>query len=107
MAALADSLALGVTLFDPSAVVVGGGLGRSGDLLFHPLREQLAERLTFQVMPEVLPAALGDEAGCLGAGLLAWDVLGERTDTNTGTGTGTGTGKTLPSVANARGPGEP
>lgn len=79
VAALADSLALGVTLFDPSAVLVGGGLARSGDLLLHPLREQLAERLTFQVMPEVLPAALGDEAGCLGAGLLAWDVLGDRT----------------------------
>ncbi|MEV0598719.1 ROK family protein [Streptomyces sp. NPDC050315] len=85
VAALAESLALGVTLFDPSAVIVGGGLGRSGDLLFHPLREQLAGRLTFQIMPELLPAALGDEAGCLGAALLAWDSLGERTGVGTPT----------------------
>lgn len=83
--ALADSLAVGVTLFDPSAVIVGGGLGRSGELLLNPLREQLAARLTFQVMPEVLPAGLGDDAGCLGAGLLAWDLLGDRTGTNTPT----------------------
>jgi glucokinase len=73
--ALADTLTTAVTLFDPSAVVVGGGLGRSGELLLGPLREGVARRLSFQAMPEIVAAQLGDEAGCVGAGLLAWDLL--------------------------------
>ncbi|WP_030622183.1 ROK family protein [Streptomyces sclerotialus] len=81
VAALADSLTVCLALFAPSAVVVGGGLGRSEAFLLTPLREQLAERLPSRVMPEVLPAALQDDAGCLGAGLLAWEALGDHTAT--------------------------
>ncbi|MFB7470794.1 ROK family protein [Kitasatospora sp. NPDC056184] len=72
---LAESLAVAVTLFDPSAIVLGGGLAGAGGLLFDPLREQLAARLAFQVVPEVRPAELAYEAGCLGAALLARDLL--------------------------------
>lgn len=78
MDALADALAIAVTLFDPSVLVVGGGLGRSGALLHGPLRQGLAHRLSFQVMPEIVQAQLGDDAGCIGAGLLAWDLLDGR-----------------------------
>lgn len=73
--ALTDALTTAVTLFDPSAVVVGGGLSQSRELLLEPLREGLARRLSFQVMPEIIGAQLGDGAGCVGAGLLAWDLL--------------------------------
>lgn len=31
--------------------------------------------MTFQKVPSIVPAALGDTAGCLGAGLMAWDLL--------------------------------
>ncbi|GAA1394573.1 ROK family protein [Kitasatospora putterlickiae] len=72
---LAESLAVAVTLFDPSAIVLGGGLAGAGELLFAPVRERLAARLVFQVMPEVRPAELAYEAGCLGAALLARDLL--------------------------------
>ncbi|MFI7277676.1 ROK family protein [Streptomyces sp. NPDC049879] len=72
--ALADGLLVAVRLLDPGTVVVGGGLAESGELLLGPLREALAARVTFQRMPDVLPAALGDAAGCLGAGLLALDA---------------------------------
>ncbi|MFE6869212.1 ROK family protein [Kitasatospora sp. NPDC057692] len=72
---LAESLAVAVTLFDPSAIVLGGGLAGAGGLLFDPLRERLASRLAFQVVPEIRPAELAYEAGCLGAGLLARDLL--------------------------------
>ncbi len=72
--ALADGLLIAVRLLDPGTVVVGGGLGESGELLLGPLREALASRVTFQQMPDILPAALGDAAGCLGAGLLALDA---------------------------------
>ncbi|MYW02309.1 ROK family protein [Streptomyces sp. SID3343] len=75
VAALADALAASVSMLDPSAVVLGGGIGRAGASLSRPLREELERRLTFQVMPRLLPARFADESGSLGAGLLAWDLL--------------------------------
>lgn len=78
--ALATGLAICTTLFDPALVVLGGGLANSGRLL-EPLRRSLAERLTFQHPPELTSAALGDEAGCMGAALLAWLRLGVPEDT--------------------------
>lgn len=73
--ALAAGLLTAVTLLDPRTVIVGGGLAEAGDLLLDPLRAELRERATFQPLPTLVPAALGDTAGCLGAGLLAWDLL--------------------------------
>jgi glucokinase len=75
VAALADGLVVGLTLLDPRALVVGGGLAEAGETLFAPLREAIAGRVTFQHVPSIVPAALGDAAGCLGAGLLAWELL--------------------------------
>ncbi|MFC7218728.1 ROK family protein [Streptomyces polyrhachis] len=72
---LADGLLTALTLLDPAAIVVGGGLAEAGDTLFVPLREAVGERIAFQNRPEIVPARLGDTAGCLGAGLLAWDLL--------------------------------
>jgi glucokinase len=71
VAALAEALAACVTLLGPEVLIVGGGLARSGEVLLAPLREQLEERLTFQRRPRLALAALGDQAGCVGAGLLA------------------------------------
>ncbi|MEU6078261.1 ROK family protein [Micromonospora sp. NPDC047074] len=73
--ALADGLATGQALFDVETVVLGGGLARAGALLFDPLRAALHERMTFHREPRLVAAALGDEAGCLGAALLALDSL--------------------------------
>ncbi|WP_093837857.1 ROK family protein [Streptomyces aidingensis] len=70
---LADGLLVGITLLDPDMVIVGGGLAEAGDTLFVPLREAVAARIAFQHHPTIVPAALGDAAGCLGAGLLAWE----------------------------------
>ncbi|WKX71057.1 ROK family protein [Streptomyces sp. XD-27] len=75
VAALADGLVMGVTLLDPRTLIIGGGLAEAGETLFAPLRAAVAERITFQTLPDIVPAALGDTAGCLGAGLLAWDLL--------------------------------
>ncbi|UNO40444.1 ROK family protein [Streptomyces sp. MST-110588] len=73
--ALADGLVTGLTLLDPHCLIIGGGLAEAGETLFLPLREAVRTRLTFQRLPLIVPAALGDAAGCLGAGLLAWDLL--------------------------------
>ncbi|GGM13848.1 ROK family protein [Micromonospora yangpuensis] len=73
--ALADGLATGQALLDVRTIVLGGGLARAGDQLFTPLRAALRDRLTFHREPHLVPAALGDQAGCLGAALHALDAL--------------------------------
>jgi glucokinase len=73
--ALADGLVTALTLLDPRTLIIGGGLAEAGETLFSPLRAAVEERVTFQKLPTIVPAALGDTAGCLGAGLLAWDLL--------------------------------
>jgi glucokinase len=73
--ALADGLVTGLTLFDPQLIVIGGGLAQAGTALLVPLREAVRGKLTFQRMPEMVRAELGDEAGCLGAGLLALSLV--------------------------------
>jgi glucokinase len=73
--ALADGLVTALTLLDPRVLIIGGGLAEAGETLFTPLRDAVRRRVTFQKPPSIVPAALGDTAGCLGAGLLAWDLL--------------------------------
>jgi glucokinase len=76
--ALADGLASGQALFDVATIVLGGGLAQAGAQLLDPLRAALHERMTFHREPRLVAAALGDEAGCLGAALLALDDLEKR-----------------------------
>ncbi|MFI5978030.1 ROK family protein [Streptomyces sp. NPDC051452] len=80
--ALADGLVTALTLLDPRTLIIGGGLAEAGEVLFEPLRDAVRRRVTFQKLPAIVPAALGDTAGCLGAGLLAQDLLNhtERTE---------------------------
>jgi glucokinase len=70
-----DALARGIrvlaTLLGPEVVVLGGGLAMAGEELLTPLTKRLTSLLSFQRRPELRLAELGDEAGCLGAGLLA------------------------------------
>jgi glucokinase len=74
-----DALARGIrvlaSLVGPEVVVLGGGLAMAGERLVEPLATRLAELLPFQRMPELRLAELGDEAGSLGAGLLALDMI--------------------------------
>lgn len=76
VAALATALHAYVTICAPELIVVGGGLAESGETLLDPLRKALSARLTFHRRPTVVRAALGDRAGLLGAGLVAWGAIG-------------------------------
>ncbi len=69
---LAAALTTAITLLAPEIVAIGGGLSESGDTLLTPLRASLEGRLRFQREPTLVRAALGDNAGCIGAGILAW-----------------------------------
>ena len=74
--ALSMGIANYITLLDPERVVIGGGLADAGKVLFEPLITQLTREVTLQPLPPVLPAALGNDAGYLGAALKAWLALG-------------------------------
>jgi len=71
--ALAAMIASVAAVCDLDLVVIGGGVARSGALLFDPLRAALAEHagLDFLTGLRVVPAELGREAGLVGAGVLA------------------------------------
>lgn len=63
--------------FDPEILVIGGGVSRAGDLLFGPVRKVINERAMapYRNTP-VVPAALGDDAGLVGAAVLVLTELG-------------------------------
>lgn len=73
--ALALHLSQLVAVLAPEAIVIGGGLSQAGDALFSPLRERLDGYLTFQRRPALLPAEIGENAGLIGAALLARELL--------------------------------
>jgi glucokinase len=66
-----------VNIFDPEAIVIGGGFGDALDLLFQPALDTLRR----DALPpgrdrvRVLAAELGEEAGMVGAGLIAFEKL--------------------------------
>ncbi len=75
---LAEPLGLGiaslVAVLDPTVVVVGGGVSEAGELLVGPTRPVLERELTgrgHRPAPELRIAALGNDAGLIGAADLA------------------------------------
>lgn len=71
--AVAATIASVAAVCDLDLVVIGGGVAKSGALLFDPLREALASfaGLDFIRDVRVLPAELGGDAGLVGAAALA------------------------------------
>ncbi|OBA61649.1 sugar kinase [Mycobacterium sp. 1100029.7] len=71
--ALAMMIASVAAVCDLDLVVVGGGVAKSGGLLFDPLRAALADYagLDFLAGLRVVPAELGAQAGLVGAARLA------------------------------------
>jgi glucokinase len=74
--ALGLALAWTSVVLAPQAILLGGGLARSGSLLFEPLADALGRHLGVVRRPRLLPATLQDDAGFLGAALLAWEAVG-------------------------------
>lgn len=71
--ALAAMIASVGAVCDVDLVVIGGGVAKSGRLLFDPLRAALADYagLDFLADLRIVPAALGGDAGLVGAARLA------------------------------------
>ena len=64
-----------VNALDPDVVVVGGGVLGLGELLLEPARGEARARALAGDRVHVVSAELGEQAGMIGAGLLAWDRL--------------------------------
>jgi glucokinase len=76
---LGQGLAGLANVLDPEVVVVGGGVVAAGEWLLEPARRVFARSIEAPAhRPEVpiLPASLGNDAGAVGAALLALEELG-------------------------------
>lgn len=79
---IGEFLGIGISslanIFNPSVVVVGGGVIAAGDLLLDPAREVLAARALSpsRETARIVPARFGAESGMLGAAALALEGLG-------------------------------
>ncbi|MFE0353531.1 ROK family protein [Streptomyces nigra] len=71
--ALAAGIAATATLVEIDIAVIGGGVGKAGDVLFTPLREALADYATLSFVQRltVAPARMGTDAGLVGAAAAA------------------------------------
>jgi glucokinase len=74
----AENVALGLAglanILDPERIVIAGGIVELGALLFGPLREAFGRHLEgvdYRPAIELVPAALGERAGAVGAAVLA------------------------------------
>lgn len=57
-------------LFDPSIVVIGGGVVEAGELLLEPARKAMMREMPFvgkHPVPDIVAAKLGNDAGLVGA----------------------------------------
>lgn len=67
-----------INLFNPEAIVIGGGVSNAGETLFAPIRDTIRERALSQSAEgvEILPARFGDRATVIGAvSLVLYEVL--------------------------------
>ncbi|HUP27543.1 MAG TPA: ROK family protein, partial [Chloroflexia bacterium] len=63
--------------FNPEMIVLGGGVTHAGDLLFGPVRKSVEAGVmpAYRGTYEIVPVALGDTSGALGAVAAALDEL--------------------------------
>ena len=77
--AFAEAMVALVDIFDPSRVIVGGSIARAqGDRLLQPARDAVGDHAfrTAAARVEIVPAALGDDVGLVGAVPLVRGRLG-------------------------------
>jgi glucokinase len=70
-----------LAIFDPSILIFGGGVSQAGELLFKPFRESLRQHVFHPHYLDdlvITKAALGDDAGLLGALALARLALSQQ-----------------------------
>lgn len=77
LTALGRALVSYVLLMDPELILIGGGMSAAGTALLHPLTHEVQAGLAWRPAPTISNGQFAGEAGCRGAGLLAWRALRE------------------------------
>ncbi|MDX3308605.1 ROK family protein [Streptomyces sp. NPDC054884] len=79
--ALAAGIAATATLVEIDIAVIGGGVGKAGEVLFAPLRRALRDYATLSFVRSltVTPARMGTDAGLVGAAAAALAAAGAAT----------------------------
>ncbi|MGH3627077.1 MAG: ROK family protein, partial [Sciscionella sp.] len=78
---LGEGLALVADVYDPALVVIGGGVSESVPLFLDDAREHYAAVLTggsHRPLARIRSAQLGEEAGVVGAAVLAGEAIDQR-----------------------------
>jgi len=72
------ALASLINVLNPELVIIGGGVSKVGDLLFGPVRRVVRERAYERTadVAKIVPAALGDDVGVIGAAAVVYRHLG-------------------------------
>lgn len=68
---LGSYLASIVNLLDPERIAIGGGVCGAGSFLLDPLRRDVERKCFFKTCPEIVVASAGNDAGIIGACLIA------------------------------------
>jgi glucokinase len=69
-----------IHILNPQRIIIGGGVSKAGEMLFEPAR-RVARAHTFERPGsdvEIVPAALGDDVGVVGAAAVAFQRTGVR-----------------------------
>lgn len=69
---VAEGITNVVNIFQPEAVVIGGGICGQGEKILKPIRKQVAESVFCKQVsvPQIVTAQLGNDAGIIGAAFL-------------------------------------
>ncbi len=70
-------------IFNIKTIIIGGGVSRAGNILFDPIRKSVEESVISDVYLDdlkILPAALGDDSGLMGALVLSREIAPEIKD---------------------------
>lgn len=68
--ALSSAAASLINIIDPEIIAFGGGVSGAGEFLFAPVRVKTNQKSFYREHARIVPAALGNDAGMLGAALL-------------------------------------
>ncbi|MEZ0537541.1 ROK family protein [Caldicellulosiruptoraceae bacterium PP1] len=73
---LAEGLSNIYNIFEPEVICIGGGVSKEGDYLLDPVRKIVYDRIYCKQLPKprIIPAVLGNDAGIIGAALLAKQI---------------------------------
>jgi glucokinase len=66
-----------INIFDPEIVVIGGGVSEQGDVIIEPIKKYVAKDVYGGILrAKIVTAALGNDAGLVGAAMLGRHRLG-------------------------------